>query len=77
LVKVLQQEKKISLTQAYMEALELHNIYLEEFLLLQKNLPTFDNHQELIYDYVQDLGIMIAGVYAWHTNDTFRYLNNG
>ncbi|MGC5745131.1 hypothetical protein [Chryseobacterium sp. NFX27] len=60
-----------------MEALELHDTYLEEFLLLQKKLPSFGNHQELVYDYVQDLGIMIAGVYAWHTNDTFRYINNG
>lgn len=77
LVKVLQQEEKISLAQAYMKALELHDIYLEEFLLLQKNLPSFDNHQELVYDYVQDLGIMIAGVYAWHTKDTFRYKPNG
>lgn len=46
LIKVLQQEKKISLTQAYTEALELHYIYLEEFLLLQKNLPSFDNYQD-------------------------------
>jgi hypothetical protein len=31
----------------------------------------------MAYDYVQDLGIMVAGVYAWHTNDTTRYVNGG
>lgn len=77
LVKVLQQEHKIPVNEAYMMALELHDNYLKEFLLLQENLPSFDKWQNMVYDYVQDLGIMVAGVYAWHTNDTTRYVNGG
>ena len=77
LVKVLQQEHKISIQEAYMMALDIHDNYLNEFLVLQQNLPQFQKWQSLAYDYVQDLGIMVAGVYAWHTNDTTRYVNGG
>jgi hypothetical protein len=77
LVKVLKQEHNISIHDAYMMALDIHDNYLNEFLVLHKNLPQFGKWQEMAYDYVQDLGIMVAGVYAWHTNDTTRYVNGG
>ncbi|EJL76165.1 terpene synthase family protein [Chryseobacterium populi] len=77
LVKVFRQENKISLKKAYMKALELHDCYLEEFLLLQKHLPPFGHFGETVYNYVEDLGIMVAGVYAWHANDSTRYVNGG
>lgn len=77
LVKVLQQEHKVSLQESYRMTLDLHDAYLKEFLLLQKHLPPFAQWQEMVCEYVQDLGIMIAGIYAWHTNDTSRYVNGG
>ncbi len=77
LVKVLQKEHASSLSEAYMKALEIHDQYLKEFLVLQDHLPPFGNWQREVYSYVQDLGIMIAGVYAWHTHDTSRYVNGG
>ncbi|RLJ32309.1 terpene synthase family protein [Chryseobacterium sp. 7] len=77
LVKVLQKENGSSLSEAYMKALEIHDQYLKEFLVLQDHLPPFGNWQSEVYSYVQDLGIMIAGVYAWHTHDTSRYVNGG
>ncbi|MDC8102002.1 terpene synthase family protein [Chryseobacterium rhizosphaerae] len=77
LVKVLQQEHKTSIKEAYMMALEVHDNYLKEFLVLQEHLPSFGQWQEMTRNYVQDLGIMVAGVYAWHTNDTSRYVNGG
>lgn len=77
IIKVMKQEHKVSLTEAYMMALELHNSYLKEFMLLHKHLPPFGNLQDTVHNYVQDIGIMVAGVYAWHTNDTARYVNGG
>ncbi|WP_370897462.1 terpene synthase family protein [Chryseobacterium gossypii] len=77
LVKVLQQEYKTSIQNAYLMALELHDNYLKEFLILQQHLPPFGRFQDMAYNYIQDLGIMVAGVYAWHTNDTSRYVNGG
>jgi hypothetical protein len=77
LVKVLQHENNITLQEAYIQALEIHDNFLDEFLTLQNHLPPFENYRDLIYDYIQDLGIMVAGVYAWHTNDTTRYVNGG
>ena len=46
-------------------------------MLLQENLPPLGNLQDTVRNYVQDIGIVIAGVYAWHTNDTTRYVNGG
>lgn len=77
LVKVLQQEYGISIQEAYTKTLELHNDYLNEFLLLQDHLPPFGGWDNMVSDYIQDLGIMISGIYAWHTNDTGRYVNGG
>lgn len=77
IVKVVQQENKLSLHEAYMMALEIHDDFLKEFLVLQEHLPSFNQWQNMVYDYVQDLGVMVAGVYAWHTNDTSRYVNGG
>lgn len=74
IVKVLQQEYKTTIQEAYIKALELHDDYLNEFLVLQNHLPSFDNWKNMIFEYIQDLGIMVSGVYAWHT-DTVRYQN--
>ncbi|NIF05398.1 terpene synthase [Chryseobacterium sp. Tr-659] len=77
LVKVFQKQNNSTLYEAYMAALALHDEYLEEFLILQKHIPPFNHFQNLVEEYVQDLGIMVSGVYAWHTNDTTRYVNGG
>ncbi|NLR62434.1 terpene synthase [Chitinophaga polysaccharea] len=77
LIKVIQHERKIPVSEAYMEALKTHDSYLDEFMLLHQHLPPFGKLQSTVYDYVQDLGIMVAGVYAWHTHDVSRYVNGG
>lgn len=77
LVKVLQKQNNLSLEGAYMDAITIHDQYLEEFLILQNYLPPFDSYHEIVTNYIADLGIMVAGVYAWHTNDTSRYVNGG
>lgn len=77
IVKVVQKENNLSLIDAYHKAMEIHDEYLKEFLILQEHLPPFGEYQNEVYNYIQDLGIMIAGVYAWHTNDTSRYVNGG
>ncbi|MCY0978291.1 hypothetical protein PGH12_02720 [Chryseobacterium wangxinyae] len=77
IVKVLQKENNLSLIDAYKKAMEIHDDYLKQFLILQEHLPPFGEYQSNVYDYVQDLGTMISGVYAWHTNDTSRYIDGG
>ena len=77
IVKVIQHERKIPVHEAYMEALKLHDSYLDEFMLIHQNLPPFGKLQDRVYEYVQALGIMVAGVYAWHTNDVSRYVSGG
>lgn len=77
LIKVVQHEYKVSIREAYMMALEMHDNYLKEFMLLHEHLPPFGEWRDMVYDYVQDLGISVAGVYAWHTKDRFRYNNGG
>lgn len=77
IVKVMQHDHKLSLRDAYMKSIELHDQYLDEFLILQKHLPFFGEFQNLVEGYVHDLGVMIAGIYKWHTADTTRYVNGG
>lgn len=77
LVKVMQHEHKVQLEEAYRMALAVHDNYLKEFMLLQRQLPCFGSWQEMTCRYVQDLGSMVAGVYAWHTHDTTRYVPGG
>lgn len=37
----------------------------------------FGELHKMVDEYVQDLGVCVAGVYAWHTQDTSRYVNGG
>jgi len=77
LVIVMQHAHKVPIEEAYTMALEFHDNHLKEFMLLHEHLPAFGECQDTVYNYVRDLGIMVAGVYAWHTNDTSRYVNGG
>lgn len=77
LIKVVQHEYNMPIREAYMKALEIHDSYLKEFMLLDAHLPPFGEWSKMVHNYIQDLGISVAGVYAWHTNDTSRYVNGG
>ncbi|PSL21416.1 terpene synthase family protein [Dyadobacter jiangsuensis] len=77
IVKVLQKGHGLSWKDAYAMAMDYHDKLLKEFLILHENLPNFGQWQHLAYDYVHAIGIMIQGVYAWHTNDTARYVPGG
>lgn len=77
LIKVIQHEEKIPIAEAYMKALKLHDSYLDEFIRLGEHLPPFGKLHDTVCSYVQDLGVMVSGVYAWHTNDVSRYVNGG
>lgn len=75
LVMVVQREFRLStLQQAWAKALYIHNVTLGEFLSLQNNLPDFGPWQQTATEYAADLGVMVQGVYAWHTQKTGRYI---
>lgn len=77
IVKVMHHENEVSWEEAYRMAMDFHDRLLEEFLVLQENLPHFGQWQEMTCDYVHTIGIMVRGVYAWHTNDRSRYVPGG
>lgn len=77
IVKVMHNENKVSWEEAYMMAMDFHDKLLDEFKVLHEHLPSFGQWQELTYDYVHTIGIMVQGVYAWHTNDRSRYVPGG
>ncbi|MEH6309041.1 terpene synthase family protein [Olivibacter sp. CPCC 100613] len=77
IVKVIHHENDVSWEEAYKMALDFHDKLLNEFTLLHEHLPNFGPWQALTYDYVLTIGIMIQGVYAWHTNDKARYVPGG
>ena len=77
IVRVLQQEHDLTIEAAAEAALELHDTYLADFITLAGNLPDFGPWQSLVEEYVHHAGIMVQGVYAWHTNDRTRYQPGG
>ena len=75
LVITLMQERSLGLRAAYQKALEVHDETLAEFIRIQSNLPDFGAEwKQLAQEYVNDLGIMIQGVYKWHTHASGRYV---
>ncbi|KAJ6780317.1 hypothetical protein PWT90_09913 [Aphanocladium album] len=75
LVMVVQREFELgTLPQAWGRALAIHNDTLREFTRLQENLPDFGPWHQTATEYARDLGVMVQGVYAWHTNKTGRYV---
>jgi hypothetical protein len=74
LVLVVKAELVLPLREAYLKALEIHDVDLAEFVRLQNTLPCFGKWQSTIESYVEDLGTMVQGVYSWHVMNTGRYL---
>lgn len=74
LIITVQHEFGLSLKDACREALRIHDEDLEEFIRLQNALPDFGPSQRLAQEYARDLGIMLQGVYSWHTKSTGRYV---
>ncbi|WP_143658674.1 terpene synthase family protein [Streptomyces sp. IMTB 2501] len=74
LVRVLQQEHDASLEDAYLMALEFHDRDLREFVVLCDHLPDFGADQDCTRRYAKALGIMIQGAYAWHVENSGRYI---
>jgi hypothetical protein len=77
LVLVLRHEHKISLEEAYAEAMDIHTKDLHEFLSLQKQLPDFDMYNEVVSNYVRDMGLFLQGQKTWYEHHTSRYLPEG
>lgn len=77
IIKVMRHEHNVSWEEAYLMALNFHDNYKKEFLLLSENLPDFGEWNELVKDFVYTQGICLQGVYSWHVNDKHRYAPGG
>lgn len=74
IVLVVKAAMGLPLREAYLKALEIHDLDLAELIRLQDNLPCFGEWQPTVESYVADLGTLIQGVYSWHVVYTGRYL---
>ena len=72
LVLVLHKSRGISIEQSYLLALQQHDEFLDEFLLLQENLPDFGRWQSSVDEYIVALGTTAQGLLHYHLNAT-RY----
>ncbi|WP_257667928.1 terpene synthase family protein [Parapedobacter tibetensis] len=61
IVKVIQHEYKISLEEACLEDLRLHNEDLKEFVMLQASLPDFGEWQDAVVNWVHYMGMVLSG----------------
>lgn len=61
IVKVIQYEKNISLKEACLEDLRLHNEDLKEFVKLQSSLPDFGIWQDAVVNWVHYMSMVLSG----------------
>ncbi|MDR6460509.1 hypothetical protein J2786_003643 [Chryseobacterium vietnamense] len=61
IVKVIQNERQMSLMEACLEDLRLHNEDLKEFLELQVSLPDFGEWQEAVINWVHYMSMVLSG----------------
>lgn len=60
-VKVIQHNRKISLEEACLEDLRIHNEALEEFVHLQKSLPDFGEWQDAVVNRIHYISMTLSG----------------
>ncbi|WP_267403110.1 MULTISPECIES: terpene synthase family protein [unclassified Chryseobacterium] len=77
LVAVLQHHYQISREDAIEETIRLHNLDLEEFLLLQSELPDFGEWNKEVIEMVNCMALCIKGWQTISLLETERYNNNG
>lgn len=61
IVKVIQHEYNISLEQACLEDLRLHNEDLKEFVALQSSLPDFGRWQDPVINWIHYMSMVLSG----------------
>ncbi|MBC9908989.1 terpene synthase family protein [Chitinophaga varians] len=61
IVKVIQHQYKISLEEAFLEDLRLHNEDLKEFITLQATLPDFGIWQDAVVNWVHYMSMVLSG----------------
>lgn len=61
IVKVLQHENQMSLKEACLEDLRLHNEDLKEFIALQSSLPDFGIWQDAVVNWVHYMSMVLSG----------------
>ncbi|WPO89277.1 terpene synthase family protein [Chryseobacterium sp. HR92] len=61
IVKVIQNERQLSLEEACLEDLRLHNEDLKEFVALQASLPDFGIWQEAVVNWVHYMSMVLSG----------------
>jgi hypothetical protein len=61
IVKVIQHERQISLEDACLEDLRLHNEDLKEFVALQSSLPDFGIWQDAVVNWVHYMSMVLSG----------------
>ena len=61
IVKVIQNERQISLEEACLEDLRLHNEDLREFVELQSSLPDFGIWQDAVVNWIHYMSMVLSG----------------
>ncbi|WP_126245647.1 terpene synthase family protein [Chitinophaga rhizosphaerae] len=77
LVLMIEHESGCSLSEAYVRALAIHDADVDEFLQLKQQLPEAGMFNEALWQYVENLQLMISGYLHWTLQLTERYKKGG
>jgi len=77
IVLVLQNAHQLSLEDANIMAMEIHDADVQEIEELSRAIPDFGCYSDTVAAFVHYLGIMIQGQNEWYLKDTMRYKKGG
>ncbi|PWN71957.1 hypothetical protein C1631_004900 [Chryseobacterium phosphatilyticum] len=74
IILVVKNQYNISVEEAIVEAVNIHDSYVREFVELQNSLPDFGGEQKYVARFVHNMALMISGLGAWyHKGHSTRY----
>lgn len=73
MVIIIMKEMNISLEDAILKTVNIHNSDMTKFIFLTRELPSFEKYDASLRHYVSTLGAILKGNVDWSSTETSRY----
>jgi hypothetical protein len=73
MISIIMTESKVSLEQAILRTVSIHNQDMDKFISISNELPSFGNYDSQLRHYIMVLGAILRGNIDWSAGETTRY----
>lgn len=77
LVLIIRHESNCTMEEAYRKAIDIHNMDIQEFIVLRTALPDFGEWNQTVNRFIENITLMITGHLQWLEINTERYKMGG